>query len=43
MSGHSKWAQIKRKKAVTDAKKGAVFSKIVKEIMEEILAKVATN
>ena len=33
MSGHSKWAQIKRKKAVTDAKRGAVFSKIAKEIM----------
>ena len=32
MSGHSKWAQIKRKKAVTDAKKGAAFSKIAKEI-----------
>jgi YebC/PmpR family DNA-binding regulatory protein len=33
MSGHSKWAQIKRKKAVTDAKRGAVFSKIAKEII----------
>ncbi len=33
MSGHSKWAQIKRKKAVTDAKRGARFSKISKEIM----------
>lgn len=33
MSGHSKWAQIKRKKAVTDAKRGALFSKIAKEIM----------
>ena len=33
MSGHSKWAQIKRKKAVTDAKRGAAFSKIAKEIM----------
>src|SRR3989338_8076496 len=33
MSGHYKWAQIKRKKAVTDAKRGAVFSKIAKEIM----------
>ena len=33
MSGHSKWAQIKRKKAVTDAKRGAVFAKIAKEIM----------
>ena len=33
MSGHSKWAQIKRKKAVTDAKRGAIFSKNSKEIM----------
>ncbi|KJR43888.1 transcriptional regulator [Candidatus Magnetoovum chiemensis] len=32
MSGHSKWAQIKRKKATTDAKRGKIFSKIVKEI-----------
>ncbi len=33
MSGHSKWAQIKRKKAVIDAKRGAVFAKMAKEIM----------
>ena len=32
MAGHSKWAQIKRKKAVTDFKKGASFSKIAREI-----------
>ena len=32
MSGHSKWATIKRKKAVTDAKRSKIFSKIVKEI-----------
>ncbi len=32
MSGHSKWAGIKRKKAVVDAKRGKVFSKISKEI-----------
>ncbi|MCX7913904.1 MAG: YebC/PmpR family DNA-binding transcriptional regulator [Thermodesulfovibrionales bacterium] len=32
MAGHSKWAQIKHKKAHTDAKKGKIFSKIVKEI-----------
>ena len=32
MSGHSKWAKIKRYKAVTDAKKGKVFSKLAKEI-----------
>ncbi|MDP2166784.1 MAG: YebC/PmpR family DNA-binding transcriptional regulator [Thermodesulfovibrionales bacterium] len=33
MSGHSKWAQIKHKKAHTDAKRGKVFTKIVKEIV----------
>lgn len=32
MSGHSKWATIKRKKAVTDAKKGAAFTKLSKNI-----------
>jgi len=32
VSGHSKWAQIKRKKAVVDAKRGQVFTKIIKEI-----------
>jgi YebC/PmpR family DNA-binding regulatory protein len=32
MSGHSKWAQIKHKKAHTDAKRGKVFTKIVKEL-----------
>lgn len=33
MAGHSKWAQIKHKKAITDAKKGKLFSKMVREIM----------
>jgi YebC/PmpR family DNA-binding regulatory protein len=32
MSGHSKWAGIKHKKAITDAKKGAVFTKMAREI-----------
>jgi YebC/PmpR family DNA-binding regulatory protein len=32
VSGHSKWASIKHKKASTDAKRGKVFTKIVKEI-----------
>jgi len=32
MSGHSKWAQIKHKKASTDVKKGKAFTKVVKEI-----------
>ncbi|MDI6890249.1 MAG: YebC/PmpR family DNA-binding transcriptional regulator [Thermodesulfovibrionales bacterium] len=32
MSGHSKWAQVKHKKALVDARKGKIFSKIVKEI-----------
>jgi len=29
MSGHSKWSTIKRAKAVTDAKRGAIFTKLV--------------
>jgi len=32
MSGHSKWASIKHKKAATDAKKGAIYTKIIKEL-----------
>jgi YebC/PmpR family DNA-binding regulatory protein len=32
MSGHSKWATIKRKKAVTDARRGKVFTQVIKEI-----------
>jgi len=32
MSGHSKWSSIKHKKAATDAKRGKVFSKLIKEI-----------
>jgi len=32
VSGHSKWAQIKHKKASTDAKRGKLFTKIVKEV-----------
>ncbi len=32
MAGHSKWAQIKHKKAVVDAKRGKLFSKLAKEI-----------
>ena len=32
MSGHSKWSQIKRKKGATDAKRGQVFTKLIKEI-----------
>lgn len=33
MSGHSKWANIKRKKAKVDAVKGTVFSRLTKELM----------
>jgi YebC/PmpR family DNA-binding regulatory protein len=35
MSGHNKWAQIKHKKAITDAKKSKIFSKLVKFIAVE--------
>ena len=33
MSGHSKWANIKRQKAVVDAKKGAVYARMSREII----------
>lgn len=32
MSGHSKWAGIKHKKAIIDAKKGKVFTRIIREL-----------
>ncbi|OGQ05213.1 MAG: transcriptional regulator [Deltaproteobacteria bacterium RIFCSPLOWO2_12_FULL_44_12] len=32
MSGHSKWSTIKRKKGAADAKRGKVFSKVIREI-----------
>lgn len=32
MSGHSKWANIKHRKAAQDAKKGKVFTKLIREI-----------
>lgn len=32
MSGHSKWSTIKRKKGAIDAKRGKIFTKIIKEI-----------
>jgi len=33
MSGHSKWAQIKRQKGVTDSRRGAMFTKLTREII----------
>jgi YebC/PmpR family DNA-binding regulatory protein len=35
MAGHNKWAQIKHKKAITDAKKSKIFSKLVRFISVE--------
>ncbi|HXK25155.1 MAG TPA: YebC/PmpR family DNA-binding transcriptional regulator [Myxococcota bacterium] len=32
MSGHSKWATIKRKKGAVDAKRGKIFTKLIREI-----------
>lgn len=39
MAGHSKWSQIKRKKAKTDQQKGKIFSRITREII--IAVKIA--
>ena len=33
MSGHSKWSQIKRQKGAADVKKGAMFTKLTREVM----------
>ena len=33
MSGHSKWSTIKHKKAATDAKRGKLFTKLLREVM----------
>ena len=33
MSGHSKWSTIKRQKGVNDAKRGAMFTKVAREVM----------
>src|SRR3954471_19357160 len=41
MSGHSKWSTIKRQKAVTDSKRGAVFTKIGNQIA--IAARAGTD
>ncbi len=41
MAGHSKWANIKHKKARTDAKRGRTFTKLVKEIM--VAAKMGSS
>jgi len=32
MSGHSKWSTIKRKKGALDAKRGKIFTRLIKEL-----------
>ena len=32
MAGHSKWANIKHRKAAQDAKRGKIFTKLIREI-----------
>ena len=36
MSGHSKWSQIKRQKGANDAKRGALFTKLTREIITAV-------
>ena len=38
MSGHSKWSTIKRKKGAADAKRGKIFTRLIREIV--IAAKI---
>ena len=39
MAGHSKWANIKHKKAATDAKRGKIFTRLIKEITVAVAAR----
>jgi len=32
MAGHSRWANVKHKKAAADAKKGKIFTRLIKEV-----------
>ena len=41
MSGHSKWATTKHKKAVVDARRGKLFAKLIKNI--EVAARVGVG
>ena len=41
MAGHSKWANIKHRKAATDAKRGKIFSRLIREIT--VAAKLGGN
>ena len=36
MAGHSKWANIRRKKSVNDAKRGKLFTKLIREIITAV-------
>ena len=37
MAGHSKWANIKHRKAAQDAKRGKVFTKLIRELQTDSL------
>ena len=41
MAGHSKWANIKHRKAAQDAKRGKVFTKLIRELV--VAAKSGTS
>ena len=43
MSGHSKWATIKHKKGALDAKRGKIFTRLIKEITIAAKAETLTN
>ena len=43
MSGHSKWSTIKHKKAAKDAKRGKLFTKLIKEITVAARARAAAT
>ena len=38
MAGHSKWANTKHRKAAQDAKRGKIFTKIIRELVTAVLS-----
>ena len=45
MAGHSKWASVKHRKAAQDAKRGKIFTKLIREIthLRALLMRITAN
>ena len=43
VAGHSKWANIRHRKGAQDAKRGKIFTKLIKEITVSVKTEVARS